>query len=892
MDFSNIKPKKCLIVTASRRQARFIQKAYQEYQIEQGSHVWHSLNVLPWSAFIDKCWIYLQTKGVELPIRLGKEQSQYLWQQTVLKSKHTDLLLNSQQAVKLSYDAWRMLNQWQIQDYSFNHGDTDQEAFTEWYLEYKKQLSKYGWADSVQLANIVKEHLELVIQMLPQQMAFYGFQQTNPQQDLIIKAIKEKNEIIELSNKVYSQVSKALYNAESFEQELVAAVRWASEKVQENPEQSIGILVPGLEQQRALLERIVQSEIYPESLLSGEYENSWHDISVAESLDKKPMVEVTLLWLKLFDNSLSKEQLQTLLLTPYLYPNEEQAWLASRLELDIRKSNKEYYSLDSINELANKKDIELAWLTTINQSANQQSYSATSFKSFIKQVLKELEVLHWTGRQALTSGEFQLQQHLLEVIKAANKLGVVATKTLSWSQALNLLQIYIQEQSFHQETPNTPIKIMGMLEAVTLEFDSIWFVSATDKILPTKTSINPFLSKALQLKYNLPGSSHQRELEYAENILQSLYAKDELIFSYATHDGEQEQMLSPLLKETADRVGVKALELESALSKYLTDWPVAQLETYEDEQGLPIETDGYAAGGTGILKAQAASPFDAYLRYRLNLYPFETDDLGISFMDRGNLFHKIMQVLWQHLVTQQALINHTESELAKLVDRTITSILNIESKHLYLLNHQEFFQTEKERLRKLVLKSLEVDKGRVEFEVIATEARRKLEVGGLKINITIDRIDQLEDGSLIIIDYKTGVPRLIDLLNDPIGEPQLLLYAISEHTEKQPVAGILFYQAHLKASKYLGFTEASEMIDGVKALQDLANNPYANDFDNAIKEWRKMLNEIAESFKKGDASLTDYSGNYPDHYPISRWHERDYEWKETMQKLKPGAVNE
>ncbi|NVJ66593.1 MAG: PD-(D/E)XK nuclease family protein [Gammaproteobacteria bacterium] len=881
MDFKRIDPQQTLIVTASRRQARYIREQYQQSQIAQGKEVWHSLNVMPWSAFLDKCWSYLNQAKPQPRTRLNKEQSMLLWQQLVLDSKHTESLLNAQQAVNLSYDAWRMMNQWQIEDFSFQHGDRDQEAFAEWYFDYRKLLQKNQWLDLHQVASLIAQNIQEIAANLPAQLGFYGFQQINPQQEAIIKRLTELKERINLTSVNGHSSIKKIVVADSAEQEFIVAIRWAIQRLQQEPQQSVAIIVPELQQQRAKIERLIQKECYPEEFLKGEKANYWHDISIAENLDKEPMIQVLMTCLQLLDKSVNKSQLQSLLLSPYLYQTQEAYWLATKLELDVRKSNKNYYNLSAIKDLCFKHQTEFAWVTQL-EAFKDELTSPKSFNDFIKQLLSLLERLHWSGYESLNSREFQLQQQFLEAIKAASKLHRVLDKSINWSSSLTVLQKYLQTQSFHQESPQAPIKIMGMLEAVAIEYDAIWMLSATDKILPQKTSINPFLAKALQLKHELPGSSHQREIEYAQNILDALYAEQELVFSYASHDGEQEQLLSPLLNSLADEVGIEPIQLKSDQPPFIQNWPHSQLEEYYDNQGLPLNSDGYAAGGSGLLKAQAASPFDAYLRYRLNLAPLETDDLGISFMDRGNIFHKVMQLIWQHLRTQQALLSYSHDELETLVDRSIITTLNIESKHLYLLNIPQFFDTEKVRLQSLVMAALEFDKERVPFEVIATEAKREIEVGGLRLHITIDRIDQLADGSLIIIDYKTGVPRLVDLLNDPIGEPQLLLYAVSEHKAESPVAGILFYQAHLKANKYIGFTEDTEMIQGVKALKELANNPYPEQFAEAIIQWRAMLNQIAESFKAGDAAITDYSGNYTDHYPVSRWLERDINYQSSL----------
>jgi hypothetical protein len=369
-----------------------------------------------------------------------------------------------------------------------------------------------------------------------------------------------------------------------------------------------------------------------------------------------------------------------------------------------------------------------------------------------------------------------------------------------------------------------------------------------------------------------------------------------LIISYAEYDGEQEQMISPLLQLLLPENKVQKLSLDSEFpSVFANRSSEGALEYYTDPKGLPVETHFAVKGGTGLLRMQAASPFDAYLRYRLDLQPFEEDGLGVSFMDRGNLFHKVMQLIWQRLKTQGVLLGLSAEEESDLVSKTVQFVLSEAARKIRLLQNSAFYNIEKERLETLVLESLNMDKKRSPFTVIGTEVPREIKLAGLTFNIIIDRIDELEDGKHLIIDYKTGQPTLISLFRDPIAEPQLLLYAISEHDfngnlngkpEENNVAGIVFMQAHLKACKYIGITDDSDTLDGVKALSDIKYNPYADDFSEAIQQWKAMLEAIAEDFKRGNAELTDYSGNFTEYLAVSRWAERGADIEE---KLRSGA---
>lgn len=42
------------------------------------------------------------------------------------------------------------------------------------------------------------------------------------------------------------------------------------------------------------------------------------------------------------------------------------------------------------------------------------------------------------------------------------------------------------------------------------------------------------------------------------------------------------------------------------------------------------------------------------------------------------------------------------------------------------------------------------------FVVLHTEKETKPDIEGIEVRMSVDRIDQLDDGSLLVIDYKTG----------------------------------------------------------------------------------------------------------------------------------------
>ena len=67
-----------------------------------------------------------------------------------------------------------------------------------------------------------------------------------------------------------------------------------------------------------------------------------------------------------------------------------------------------------------------------------------------------------------------------------------------------------------------------------------------------------------------------------------------------------------------------------------------------------------------------------------------------------------------------------------------------------------YIDLEETRLIRLISEWLDFECSRVPFTVEQTEAERPVTIGGLGMNLRLDRVDRLHDGSQLVIDYKTG----------------------------------------------------------------------------------------------------------------------------------------
>jgi len=165
-----------------------------------------------------------------------------------------------------------------------------------------------------------------------------------------------------------------------------------------------------------------------------------------------------------------------------------------------------------------------------------------------------------------------------------------------------------------------------------------------------------------------------------------------------------------------------------------------------------------------------------------------------------------------------------------------------------------YLELEQQRLTRLVTAWLEFESVRMPFEVLETEAERTISLAGLTFKLRLDRIDRLNDDTVLVIDYKSGdvspkswePPRPEDV--------QLPLYAGFALDDDQELGGLVFAKLRPGDLAFTGCVAApsATLFAGLKPNSSLAKSALTAE---QLLDWKETIEQLARDFLAGRAEV-------------------------------------
>ena len=198
------------------------------------------------------------------------------------------------------------------------------------------------------------------------------------------------------------------------------------------------------------------------------------------------------------------------------------------------------------------------------------------------------------------------------------------------------------------------------------------------------------------------------------------------------------------------------------------------------------------SGGIRTLENYQKCPAWAFYENRLHATSFQEDNQDeVSKRSRGNLIHELLENFWRKHKNSINLANMSDKVLVQNIEKlTCEVIANYKKNKPHLTTNQ--IKLEEEFYKDLLYQWLTYEKTkRPKFTVVECEKKYKIKIDRITFNVIIDRIDEYEDGSRLIIDYKTGIQKPISHWSkDPITSLQMPIYISYANIKDISAAGI------------------------------------------------------------------------------------------------------
>ncbi|MGJ3649595.1 double-strand break repair protein AddB [Sphingomonas sp. GlSt437] len=328
---------------------------------------------------------------------------------------------------------------------------------------------------------------------------------------------------------------------------------------------------------------------------------------------------------------------------------------------------------------------------------------------------------------------------LLTELEAHAAAGPASVDPLALPQALRELMRDIAVRPPQGGHPR--LAIYGLIEARLQRADQMILGGLNEGSWPAAPAPDPWLAPRIRAELGLPGLD--RRIGLAAHDFAAGLGAPEVLLTRARRDGSAPTIASRLW-----------LRLEAMLDKGVP--PAAELAQWAraiDDPGGYCPAKRPAPRPPAAIRPRAISvtevdrlksdPFAFYARRMLRLMPLDPVDADPGPAWRGTEVHRILET-W---------VRDNSGVPGALMPRTLAMLAAQQVHPLLRALWQPRLIEAIDWIARQVAE--DVAAGRA---IIAAEGKGRLQLGEITLSGTFDRLDRLADGTLAIVDYKTGTP--------------------------------------------------------------------------------------------------------------------------------------
>lgn len=415
--------------------------------------------------------------------------------------------------------------------------------------------------------------------------------------------------------------------------------------------------------------------------------------------------------------------------------------------------------------------------------------------------------------------------------------------------------------------PLSGVQVMGILETRNLDFKNVLLLSMNDDNFPSgRLTDVSFIPYNLRYAYGMPTPQHNEGVYayYFYRLLQRAERVDLVYCSAPTgmSTGEQSRYIYQLDFESPH----KLRRIDKGLNVNLTDYQVLTVE----KKGDVWQRMQTFLSSEGDTKRRSLSPsaFNTYMEcplkfYFSNIAGLRTEkevEVGVDNALFGEIFHKAAELLYEPIMTQ-GLSPH---QYLPTITREMVHDSVVEAITIKYFGGEKVQEDEYGGNLRLVADTVEkyINDGLIPFDSLPQRDDFRIchleklldcefffdENRSVKFYGYADRVDKMPDGSLRIVDYKTGslhkdfagLERLLSRLPEERNGAavQTFLYAlmISRMQRAEDLEGVVVTPS-LYYIRYLSNSDYSPLLnDTISGLPVTSYDDYAEEFERRLGE--------------------------------------------------------
>lgn len=753
------------IIVPNRQRAAAVRLAYAWVQRAAGNLVWATPDVIAWDAWLARELLRVRQLRGSGSVFLNVSQQHVLWQ-TVLASladsaERAEFLQSHADAIAA---AARLTREWRLE---WSATGVPEEALL--LARALQRMDEYCHERGAFIPALART--DQLMQLEPTSLAFAGFHSLTPRQQEVAELFARAGRTVSHLRHAEQAAAPRAVSYPNAAAEFAAMGAWCRARLDAEPESRLLIIYTDPRTRPAVIREAIADALDP--LREDAAARGLVALEGGQPLLHQPLVAAGIALSRLGAEELDYGLLGSVLLSPFfdLGPEGDRVrldlWLRRRLPQRAARADIVAQLLKVAEPLDAVATRLLGVLTAVENC--WRAGRARPFEWAFR-LTAALRAAGHPGTRPLTSEETQAWQRWLAAVEEFASLDALV-EPMGVEAALGRLEALLNRVQHQAATGDAAVTVTSWRDDPIVGYDGIWVGGLGEMQSPEPPRPDAFIPLATQRSAALPQVSSTTRLAAARLQYANWAARagGELVLSYPRVEGDLEVAPSILLQH---------LRIEPQANDRRPWLALGQATSELSELALPpIVAPGLLRAGSRLPELQRECPFRAQAELRLGAEGLVEPRIGIDPRLRGTLLHRALDLLWQRIGSSAALRSRPLEAWLPEIDAALVRTLEAGEWAYGAPPTARELDREKDRCRDLLLEALKLEARRgMDFQIEAGERQLVWPVANANLNLRIDRVDRLQGGGRVVIDYKTGSRAALDLIGDNARPVQLLAY--------------------------------------------------------------------------------------------------------------------